>query len=435
MTYTPPVAFYWPLWRRIVFRFFFVYLLFVVAPWTWLDSIPGGGYLTQFYYQAMDWAVEMANKHLFHVRPVLVQPNGSGDTSWNWTQIWLLLFVATVGCIVWSIIDRKRTSYTRLNYLTCLFTRYFVIMVLLAYGIIKLFALQMPFPNLSQLATPLGDFLPMRLSWMFIGYSQPYQFFSGAMEVMAALLLLYRKTATLGVLMACAVFINVMVLNLSYDIPVKIYSTQLVVLCLFLLANELRRVIDFFILNRNANAGTIYHFPYSGKKIKITRIVLKIVFIILAIILPFESSWSRYRSLQADTNTAPLTKGIYNVEVYAVNNDSIPALISDSLRWQEMIFDKSWQGSMRTADTAFTHRYGRAYFSYGFDSTKQFLLIKKSMAAKTPIIRFRYQLPNDSTILLWGKRNNDSLFLSLKRSKRRFQLAEKQFHALSEYNR
>src|SRR5262249_42923784 len=133
-----------------------------------------------------------------------------------------------------------------------LFTRYYVALVALSYGIIKLFALQMPFPNLSQLATPLGDFLPMRLSWMFIGYSQPYQFFSGAMEVLAALLLLYRKTATLGVLMACAVFTNVMVLNLSYDIPVKIYSAEIVFFCLFLLANEIKRIVNFFILNKPA---------------------------------------------------------------------------------------------------------------------------------------------------------------------------------------
>ena len=48
----------------------------------------------------------------------------------------------------------------------------------------------MPFPALSQLATPLGDLLPMRFSWLFIGYSAPYQFFSGAMETIAGLLLL-----------------------------------------------------------------------------------------------------------------------------------------------------------------------------------------------------------------------------------------------------
>lgn len=425
----------WPLWRRILFRFFFIYLFFSVAPWSWLDFIPGLSYLTNLYSDLMDWAVNLANKTLFHVRPELVPLNGSGDTSWGWAQLWMLLTIAAVGCIIWSIIDRKRTSYERLNYWTCLFTRYYVALVALSYGIIKLFALQMPFPNLSQLATPLGDFLPMRLSWMFIGYSQPYQFFSGAMEVLAALLLLYRKTVTLGVLMACAVFTNVMVLNLSYDIPVKIYSAEIVFFCLFLLANEIKRIVNFFILNKPAATSSIYQFPYKVKWMRITRIVLKLVFIGATIIMPFIDSYKRYQSSQKETNTAPLKKGIYEVTVFAVNHDSIPALTSDTMRWQDMIFDQGNGGSMLTADSAFIHRYRRAYFSYKVDSANQLLNIKRFPRDSLSIVTFRYQIPADSIILLWGKYNNDSLFLSLKRSNRHFQLAEKQFHWLSEYNR
>ena len=81
----------------------------------------------------------------------------------------------------------------------------------------------MPFPALSQLATPLGDLLPMRFSWLFIGYSVPYQFFSGAMETIAGLLLLYRRTVTAGLFAATGAFLNVVMINLSYDVPVKLY--------------------------------------------------------------------------------------------------------------------------------------------------------------------------------------------------------------------
>ncbi|MFZ8278288.1 hypothetical protein ACO1KY_14095, partial [Staphylococcus aureus] len=66
-----------------------------------------------------------------------------------------------------------------MNYWLFVAIRYFVILNGFSYGIFKLFAVQMPFPSISQLATPLGDFLPMRLSWMFIGYSHSYQVFSG----------------------------------------------------------------------------------------------------------------------------------------------------------------------------------------------------------------------------------------------------------------
>lgn len=97
----------------------------------------------------------------------------------------------------------------------------------------KMFCIQMPAPSLSQLATPLGDFGSMRLCWMYMGYSGPYQMFAGMVEVVAGLLLLYRRTVTLGLLIGLGVFSNVMTMNLSYDIPVKGYSMERRKLILF----------------------------------------------------------------------------------------------------------------------------------------------------------------------------------------------------------
>src|SRR5436305_12753305 len=111
------------------------------------------------------------------------------------------------------------------------------------------------------------------------------------MEVLVGILLLFRKTATLGVLLALAVFSNVMVMNLSYDIPVKIFSINIVVFCLFLLANELNRILCFFVLNKPAAVCSIYHFSYPKKWMRNTRYVLKIIFIITLIILPFYNYW------------------------------------------------------------------------------------------------------------------------------------------------
>jgi hypothetical protein len=164
---TPAVA--WPLWQRVLFRFFFVYLLLQISPWDWFGSLPGVPFLTGQFQRAIDWAVTASNASIFHVRETLVPVNGSGDTSYAWAQMWLFLTLAAVACLVWSILDRRRASYARLLYWLRTIVRYYLATVALSYGIIKLFALQMPFPTISQLATPLGDLLPMRLSWLFIG--------------------------------------------------------------------------------------------------------------------------------------------------------------------------------------------------------------------------------------------------------------------------
>jgi hypothetical protein len=427
----------WPLWRKIIFRFFFIYLALYMAPWTWLDSIPGMDFLTRYYYQVVDWAVNTANANFFHVRKQLVPINGSGDTSYGWAQTWLYLSLSVIGCLVWTLADRRRKDYRILNYWLCTFTRYYLALFAFLYGIIKLFALQMPFPNLSQLATPLGDFLPMRLSWMFLGYSAPYQVFSGVMEVLVGVLLLYRRTTTLGVLVATAVFTNIMMLNLSYDIPVKLFSIHLVVFSLFLLANEFDRVACFFVLNRPAAACRVYQFPFSKKWMRASRVVLKIAFILLAVAWQFYQTQGRYKRFKTMTvsEAKPIKKGLYDVTVFSINRDTIPQSSPDPLRWQDFIIDNTLGGSMKTSDTSFRHIYKRAYFAYVPDTVQHRINFKNSSFSSEIIASLAYDLPDSNTVRLWGRFKKDSLYVELKRSLRTFQLAEKQFHWLSEYNR
>lgn len=425
----------WPPWRKIVFRFFFIYFAIYIAPWTWLDAIPGVSYVTDYYYRLMNWCVETSNAHLFHVRDILVQPNGSGDTSWAWAQVWMLLSLAVIGCIIWSVADRKRSGYFQLNYWLCLFIRYYVSSVAFVYGIEKLFALQMLFPNLSQLATPLGDFLPMRLSWMFIGYSTPYQVFSGIMETVVGVLLLYRRTATLGILIATAVFLNVMMLNLSYDIPVKLYSMHIVALCLFLAVNEWNRILCFFILNKQAPVCTIYYYPFRKKWMRVSRIILKTLFIIVAVGWQFYSNIGYYKQLHPALVKQPIPQGVYAVNTFILNNDTIAPSYTDSLRWQDLIIEQNGLGSIKTADTAYRQRYKRAYFAYATDSTTHTIIFKKFPGDSLSVATFRYEIPDDNTIVLQGRQRHDSLNIVLKKTNRHFQLSEKQFHWLSEANR
>ena len=48
----------WPLWQKVLFRFFFVYLVLQIAPWNWFRLIPGTSFVFRYYYQALSWAVQ-----------------------------------------------------------------------------------------------------------------------------------------------------------------------------------------------------------------------------------------------------------------------------------------------------------------------------------------------------------------------------------------
>ncbi|MFN8580063.1 MAG: hypothetical protein U0163_03680 [Gemmatimonadaceae bacterium] len=434
---TPDRPGQWPMWQRIAFRFFFVYLLLQIAPWNWLGTVPLVSTLGDAWFAGVDVAVRWANAHLFHVRDTLVLPNGSGDTSWAWTQLWLYLSLAAVSCIAWSIADRRRTEYQTASYWLRTIVRFYIANFALGYGIIKLFALQMSFPSLSQLATPLGDFLPMRLSWMFIGYSTRYQVFSGVMETVAGLLLLYRPTVTLGLFAATGAFINVVMINLSYDVPVKLFASHLLLACVFLLLWDARRLTTFLVLNRAASGTNAYDPPFTRRWQHQLRWVAKAAFVLLFLILPLRDSYRRWYAQAHEPPSRPFAAGVYDVRRFVVNGDTVPPLVSDSLRWRDVIIDNAGGGSVGSRDSVFWQRYRRGYFRYKADTVRHTVAVWKTNTAfdSTYLFDMRYELPDTNAIRFWAKIRRDSVYVDLVRSNRHFQLAERQFHWLSEYNR
>jgi hypothetical protein len=432
-----PDAQRWPLVQRLAFRFFAIYFTLQVAPWNWLAGIPWLGEITDPYGAILDWSVQRSNAHLFYVRDTLVQPNGSGDTSWAWAQLWLFLTLALVGTIVWSVLDRRRAAYPRGAYYLRAMVRYYITTFALSYGIIKVFALQMSFPSLSQMATPFGDLLPMRLSWLFIGYSTSYQVFSGVMETVAGLLLLWRRTVTLGLIAAAGAFLNVVMINLSYDVPVKLFASHLLLACDFLLAQDAPRLIRLLALNLGAPRTTLYDPPPASRNVRVLRIAAKTVMLILILVLPLQGSWARAKANARLTAAVPLPAGVYEVRRFAVNGDTIAAFDAERARWSDFIIDNATQGSIGTTDTLFWQRYRRGHFRYKADTAAHTLAVWRTsfLFDSVPAFQARYELPDSSSARLWTTIRGDSVYVELKRTDRHFQLAERQFHWLSEYNR
>jgi hypothetical protein len=428
----------WPLWQRVAFRFFAVYFVLQIAPWNWFRAIPGVSFLLRYIFVATDWLVRTANAHVFHVRDRLIPTNGSGDTSWAWAQLCLYLSLAAIACVVWSIADRKRTNYSRGLYWLRLVVRYYIASAALSYGIIKLFLLQMPFPALSQLATPLGDLLPMRLSWLFIGYSGPYQFFSGAMETIAGLLLLYRRTVTAGLFAATGAFMNVVMINIAYDVPVKLFASHLLFACVFLLALDAPRLVRFLVLNQPTPATNAYDAMFDEPWKWWTSVAVKVFIVFQILIFPLKNGLQRYNAANAPAPSGPFKVGMYEVREFAVNRQSMPLAAGDSLRWRDVIFDSNGAGSVNTTDSLFWQRYRRGYFRYKANPADQTIKVwKTSFVPRDSIFLFdgRYATPDSNTIVLDTQIRGDSVHVEMVRAPRHFQLTERQFHWLSEYNR
>ncbi len=421
--------------KKTIFRFFFLYFWLTIAPWLWFAFIPGISYLTDFYTKGMQWLVFRFNDGFLHVKETLnTEGYGSGDTSYAWAEFYTIIILSCVVAIVWSALDKKEKHTKILTYWLHNLIRYNLIVVAFSYGIIKLFALQMPFPNLSQLATPLGDLLPMRFSWLFIGYSQPYEMFLGVMEIMVGVLLLYRRTIPLGLVVGFGVFLNVFVMNLCYDIPVKLYSMQIVIGCLFLLVIDIRKYLNFFILNKPTVPTSGYDYRFGKKWQRAGRIVLKTLFILIVVGYNFYDCINWYQETHA-VEKSVIPKGVYEIKTFRKNNQLTVINPNDTLAWRDFIFDERKLGSIKTGDTTFMNNYGRAYFIYETNPSKKMVYFKEGRSDSIPLFGMKYKLLHGNTLQMEGVFKKDTLYYELVKSDKQFQLAERQFHWISEANR
>jgi hypothetical protein len=149
----------------------------------------------------------------------------------------------------------------------------------------------------------------MGLLWKFMGYSTAYTFFGGCAELLPAVFLLFRRTALLGSLLAFAVMLKVVMLNFCYDVPVKLYSLNLLSLSMFLILPDTSRLFQIFVLNASAQPSNLREPVLSHNSVRRTARVLKFTVLAIFLVRTVASSVSRYRKVEAQTapSAYPLT--------------------------------------------------------------------------------------------------------------------------------
>jgi len=252
--------------------------------------------------------------HVFHLTGVAAtrHPTGSGDTARDWIGMLSLIVFAAVGAAIWSAIAEWgiarrgwRREYRTLYAWLLLAVRFTLVSILFAYGVSKVFDLQFSPPDLRVLNERYGDSSPMELMWTFVGYSVPYTIFSGLVEVIPGILLLFRRTAILGALMAAAVMLNVALLNFCYDVPVKLYSSLDVLMALFLLLPSMSSLLKFFLLRRDARLGGVWVRRPEHRSLRVALYCVGILVIGHLLYMQVSADarqWSRRRSSPIETN-------------------------------------------------------------------------------------------------------------------------------------
>jgi hypothetical protein len=242
--------------RKFSIRFTAAYWFLYCWPQPW-------AYLLPILWGWQSWVTEKMVKftavNLFRIERELVQPNGSGDTTFNYLIVFNCFVLAWAIASAWSLVDWRRTRYPVVQEAVWILLRYVLAITMLGYGLAKLSMdmNQFPAPGVMQLEKTWGNSSPMNVLWTFMGASRAYTMFGGLGEVVGGLLLIWRRTAVLGAIVSGGVMLNVVMLNFCYDVPVKLLSTHLLVMAILIVLPDAPRLLGLLVLNRPAPAANL----------------------------------------------------------------------------------------------------------------------------------------------------------------------------------
>jgi hypothetical protein len=125
-------------------------------------------------------------------------------------------------------------------------------------------------------------------------------------------------------------------LNFCYDVPVKLFSSHLLAMSVFLLLPDLGRLANLFVFNRPVepvDLRPLFGRPWLNRATLIFRTL---------VVLAWTGGFLFF-SYQARFQFAPGSRsplyGVWNVEEFEADGEARPPLVTDALRWRRVVFD------------------------------------------------------------------------------------------------
>jgi hypothetical protein len=418
----------WSLISRILFRFAFVYLILYCWPergrTSLLDAIPSFGLgalddgdslglvkLAEAPFHALSPWVAV---HVFHLTGAVTKyhPTGSGDTTLDYVSVFCFASIAVFATLIWSALDRRRANYRTLYAWLRLMVRFTLAFTLLAYGFAKVYPMQFRPPFLSTLTETYGESSPMGILWTFMGASVAYTKFCGLTEALAGVLLLFRRTTTLGAMVAAGAMLNVVMLNFCYDVPVKLYSSHLLLMSFFLLIPDAAALMRFFLLHEASRLKGVWLPRFERRPLRIAAIALQVLVICSVL---FNNIWGSYRSLREMS-----TGYYYQAPIYGIWNAD-----GGSAPWRQLAIHLSRFLVVRDVDG------NRANFSTTYDEPKH--TVKMSSGKLKQEGDFTYSQPDAQHLILRGSLNGNQVVAAFHRfDESALLLVNRGFHWINE---
>lgn len=445
----------WKTYQKIGFGFSLIFFVLYIILLDW-SANPIFSYL--YYYGplagGLDAIISWMGKHLFQIPYVIVSPHDAEHN--DRTYVYLLYFTITlfalIGSMIWTLLDRKRQNYELLFYGLTVIIRYYLAFTMFLFALYKFFKLQFPDLDLYTLTEPVGDMSPMHLAWAFLGYSYGYNVFMGLAEC-AGLLLLFRRTTSLGALLVMAALANVMAINFSFDVHAKMYPTALFVMAAFLLLRDAKRILQFFLTGKAVALPAIKAPEFPEAWMRYVKMGLKIAVIGFFLISHVRDNIAYRAEVDESLEEMSELSGIYELESFLVNGDSLSD--KNHLQWKQIIIGDRMLDAVRLEgdsialasvdvtgkelwisgnQTELYRNMQSIYNEFGL-SDNTYEKMDSILVARQFVNSFSFELSDSGILMLSGISQKDSIEINARRIPleiENFRLMRRGFHWINE---
>ncbi len=322
----------WPLPARVLFRFGFVYFVLYCLPWP-IGWLPFTESISALYDRGRDWLLAWFGNDVLGVEKDLAPfPTGSGDTTRDYVLLCMWPAFAAMITVAWSLCTRA-VAHPRLADLLRIYLRYVLAVAMLGYGTAKWFDGQFREIDVTGLLTTWGDSSPMGVVWKFMGSSPAYTAASGIVECTGGVLLLWRRTASLGAVVTIVAMTNIALINFCFDVPVKLYSSHLLLMAMVVLWYDAARLWAVLVAHRAVAAEPLY-----GPGAIVARRPFRIAKVAAVGWLLWASGAPTYERWQKQAEPRGPLAGTYEVVEFARGGAVVPPLRTDDSCWRHASF-------------------------------------------------------------------------------------------------
>jgi len=414
----------WPRVQLLAFRFAFVYLILYFLPFPF-GALPHTSSIAQKYESIWHELVPWVGKHVLHLsHEIMTSRNCSGDTTYDYVRVLCFLGLAFAASLLWSFLDRSHSNHQRIHQWLRSYVRLSVGAAMLMFGAYKVFRVNFPPPNLYKLLEPLGDSSLMGLLWTFTGASRAYGIFAGCVQMFGGILLFVPRLTTLGALVSLAVFSHIFFLTVCYDVPVKLYSFHLLLVCFFLVLPDARRLVDFFLLNRSV-APSPETTLFNHRRLNAGALVAQLTlggFLLCSYLYRAHD----YEERNFGMASRPPLYGIWTVDEFMIGGKVLPQLLTDDTRWQRVVFQFPKKVGIQSMNGSWT-----IYWLRGDMAKKTFAMEKPNDPKKE--FEFAFSNLDSRSLTLEGSDGGNEIRVKLHRvDERQFALLGGGFHWINE---